>query len=236
MNASKDYYLILEVHPQASAEMIERAKRLLLQRYHPDHNPSKKEWAAEQTRQVLEAYQVLSVAESRADYDRERRTASASRPRPEPPPGPSPNRRTAGQRPQEPERGYEVYRSEARSASRPGARADRPRRGPRHTAQQPAGPAKPKKPRDPLPDGVRVVECQHCGRPSRVPKGADLYRMRCGACHHRIQLRARTRLRNVLAGADDRLEQAKRSLRRFLFRKGASDAPSPRPIKEKTSR
>lgn len=83
MDPSKDYYLILEVHPKASPEMIERAKRLLLQRYHPDHNPDRPEWAAEQTRRVLEAYETLSDPLRRAEYDRARQQGVVS---PSPPP------------------------------------------------------------------------------------------------------------------------------------------------------
>ncbi|MDA1191396.1 MAG: J domain-containing protein, partial [Candidatus Poribacteria bacterium] len=79
MNASKDYYRILEVHHEASREMIDRAKRVLLQRYHPDHNIARTDWAAAQTREVLEAYDVISDDAARKQYDAARQGGDSQR-------------------------------------------------------------------------------------------------------------------------------------------------------------
>ncbi|NQS88930.1 DnaJ domain-containing protein [Patescibacteria group bacterium] len=68
----KDYYKILEVHPEASAEVIKKAYQTLALRYHPDkHNPSKKKWAEEKFKLLSEAYRVLSDPIKRRDYDRD---------------------------------------------------------------------------------------------------------------------------------------------------------------------
>lgn len=65
-----DYYEILEVHPKASIEVIEKAKKALLMKYHPDRNPGKKEWAEKMTRLILEAYETLSDPEKRREYNK----------------------------------------------------------------------------------------------------------------------------------------------------------------------
>ncbi|HSO26539.1 MAG TPA: J domain-containing protein [Anaerolineales bacterium] len=64
----KDYYKILGVESQASAEEIKRAYRKLALQYHPDRNPGDSA-AEEKFKEVNEAYQVLSDAEKRARYD-----------------------------------------------------------------------------------------------------------------------------------------------------------------------
>lgn len=62
--AHKDYYDILGVSRTASADELKRAYRKLAQQYHPDKggNP-------ERFKEVNEAYQVLSDANKRAQYD-----------------------------------------------------------------------------------------------------------------------------------------------------------------------
>lgn len=68
---SKNYYKILEVHPEASEEIIKRAYQILAFRYHPDkHIPAKKKWAEEKFKELSEAYQILSDPVKRRDYDR----------------------------------------------------------------------------------------------------------------------------------------------------------------------
>jgi len=70
MNVTKkDYYEILEVDRQASADEIKKAYRKLAIRYHPDKNKGDKE-AEEKFKEVSEAYAVLSDPEKRARYDR----------------------------------------------------------------------------------------------------------------------------------------------------------------------
>ncbi|HEX6988314.1 MAG TPA: molecular chaperone DnaJ [Bacillota bacterium] len=67
--AKRDYYEVLGVGRDASAEEIRRAYRRLARRYHPDANPGDAQ-AAERFKEVKEAYDVLSDAGKRAAYDR----------------------------------------------------------------------------------------------------------------------------------------------------------------------
>lgn len=72
-----DYYEILEVHPNASPEVIARAYRVLVSRYHPDlHPPERRAWAEDRMKRVNEAFSVLSDPQKRADYDRKRQAAN----------------------------------------------------------------------------------------------------------------------------------------------------------------
>lgn len=67
----KDYYKILEVHPEASLEIIKKAYQTLVLRYHPDrHVPLKKKWGEEKFKELSEAYQILSDPIKRREYDR----------------------------------------------------------------------------------------------------------------------------------------------------------------------
>ena len=63
----QDYYQILGVNRDASAEQIRRAFRKLARQYHPDVN--KDPGAAEKFKQINEANEVLSDAEKRKRYD-----------------------------------------------------------------------------------------------------------------------------------------------------------------------
>lgn len=64
----KDYYKILGVSKNASAEEIKKAYRKLARQYHPDVNPDNK--AAEETfKDVNEAYEVLGDSQKREKYD-----------------------------------------------------------------------------------------------------------------------------------------------------------------------
>jgi len=63
----KDYYRILGVARDASAEEIKRARHKLARKYHPD--VSKEPDAAERMKEVNEAYEVLGDAEKRTAYD-----------------------------------------------------------------------------------------------------------------------------------------------------------------------
>ena len=65
----KDYYKILGVPRNASAEEIRKAYRKLAMQYHPDRNPDDKQ-AEERFKEINEAYQVLNDAQKRAHYDR----------------------------------------------------------------------------------------------------------------------------------------------------------------------
>jgi curved DNA-binding protein len=63
----KDYYQVLEVPRDASAEAIKKAYRRLARKYHPD--VSKEPDAATRMSEVNEAHAVLSDPERRAAYD-----------------------------------------------------------------------------------------------------------------------------------------------------------------------
>lgn len=65
----KDYYKILGVERNASADDIRKAYRKLAMQHHPDRNPGSKQ-AEERFKEINEAYQVLSDAKKRSLYDR----------------------------------------------------------------------------------------------------------------------------------------------------------------------
>ena len=64
----RDYYEVLGVSKNASAEDLKGAFRKLALKYHPDRNKDK--GAEEKFKEINEAYQVLSDDEKRAQYDR----------------------------------------------------------------------------------------------------------------------------------------------------------------------
>jgi DnaJ-class molecular chaperone len=66
--ATNDYYSSLGLKPSASAQEIKRAYRQMVFRYHPDRNPGNDQ-AAEKFKQILDAYNILSDAAERAEYD-----------------------------------------------------------------------------------------------------------------------------------------------------------------------
>ncbi len=66
---AKDYYKILGVSRNATAEEIQKAYRRLVRKYHPDVNPDDKQ-AQEKFKEVQEAFEVLSDPKKREMYDR----------------------------------------------------------------------------------------------------------------------------------------------------------------------
>ncbi len=66
--AKKDYYSILGVSRQASADELKKAFRKLALKYHPDKNPGDKV-AEERFKEVNEAYDVLSDPKKKKMYD-----------------------------------------------------------------------------------------------------------------------------------------------------------------------
>ena len=66
----KNYYDILEVNKNASPEVIEKAYKTLVKKYHPDlqDNDRKNEYE-EKIKLINEAFEVLSDSEKRKNYD-----------------------------------------------------------------------------------------------------------------------------------------------------------------------
>eukprot|EP00906_Rhabdomonas_costata_P014524 RCo020878 len=64
----KDYFQILGVSRDASADDIKKAYRRLAIKYHPDKNPDSKEEAEKMFKEISEAYQVLSDPQKKAAY------------------------------------------------------------------------------------------------------------------------------------------------------------------------
>ncbi|MEJ2025921.1 MAG: DnaJ domain-containing protein, partial [Limibacillus sp.] len=67
--AKGDYYDILGVSKDASADELKKAYRKLAMKYHPDRNPDDKE-AETKFKEAGEAYDVLKDEQKRAAYDR----------------------------------------------------------------------------------------------------------------------------------------------------------------------
>lgn len=67
--ATQDYYEILGIKKDASADEIKKAYRRLARKYHPDLNPGD-EAAEKKFKEINEAYEVLSDAKKRTEYDR----------------------------------------------------------------------------------------------------------------------------------------------------------------------
>src|SRR6267378_1805368 len=67
--SKRDYYEILGVAKAASAEDIKKSYRKVAMQFHPDRNPGDKA-AEEKFKEAAEAYEVLSNADKRAQYDR----------------------------------------------------------------------------------------------------------------------------------------------------------------------
>src|SRR5882672_8692221 len=69
MANKRDYYEILGVQKSASADEIKKAYRKVAMQFHPDRNPGDKT-AEEKFKEAAEAYEILSDADKKAQYDR----------------------------------------------------------------------------------------------------------------------------------------------------------------------
>ncbi len=68
MNKTKNWYKILQVSNFAESEVIKAAYKTLIQKYHPDKNPSKD--ATKLTLEIIQAYKILGNPDRRKDFDR----------------------------------------------------------------------------------------------------------------------------------------------------------------------
>jgi DnaJ-class molecular chaperone len=68
MQSERDYYEVLGIGPDASAEEIKKAYHRLAFQYHPDKN-RKSEEAHKKMEEINEAYAVLSDPIKRREYD-----------------------------------------------------------------------------------------------------------------------------------------------------------------------
>ncbi len=66
---NKTYYDWLEVSPKASQEVIEKAYKVLVKKYHPDLQEGNNQEAEKNIRKINEAYSVLSDKTKREEYD-----------------------------------------------------------------------------------------------------------------------------------------------------------------------
>lgn len=64
----KDYYKILQVEKNASADEIKKSFRKLAKKFHPDANLNNKE-AEEKFKEINEAYNILGDENKKARYD-----------------------------------------------------------------------------------------------------------------------------------------------------------------------
>jgi molecular chaperone DnaJ len=69
---TKDYYKVLGVAENSSADEIKKAYRKLAKQHHPDANPNNAA-AAERFKEISEAYSVLSDEDKRKQYDQMRK-------------------------------------------------------------------------------------------------------------------------------------------------------------------
>ena len=69
MSSKRDYYEVLGVSKNSTADEIKKAYRKVAMKYHPDRNPGDHS-AEEKFKEAAEAYEILSDSDKRAQYDR----------------------------------------------------------------------------------------------------------------------------------------------------------------------
>lgn len=68
----KNYYDVLEVNKRASGEVIDKAYKVLVRKYHPDlYSSEEKKYNERKLKELNEAYKVLSDDFLREQYDKE---------------------------------------------------------------------------------------------------------------------------------------------------------------------
>ena len=77
MGIQRDYYLALQISPDATIEEIKTSFRRLARQYHPDLNPDDPQ-AAESFKAISEAYGTLSDPLKRSRYDRDRHLTTSN--------------------------------------------------------------------------------------------------------------------------------------------------------------
>ncbi len=65
----RDYYEVLGINKNASADEIKSAYRKLAKKYHPDTHPENPKEAEEKFKEISEAYEVLSDSNKRTQYN-----------------------------------------------------------------------------------------------------------------------------------------------------------------------
>lgn len=74
----KDYYKILGIPNNASAEEIKKAYRILAKKYHPDINKENSEFYEEKFKEVSAAYEILKDESKRIKYDKDLESYNSS--------------------------------------------------------------------------------------------------------------------------------------------------------------
>lgn len=76
MQDSRNYYQILEVSQEATAQEIKKSYRRLARQYHPDLHPENPV-AAERFKEICQAYEILSNPLQRREYDKQFKSSAS---------------------------------------------------------------------------------------------------------------------------------------------------------------